>query len=527
MSLISVNGGYIDRERNAYVLRFRDPAGVLAAILEAQRVPGTPDDVLAVPFTVATGVKLRALGTYVPGTIRYKYHWPHPPAQPPFSWQITTAEFLTQHPRCFVFNSAGTGKTRAALWAYDFLKFANPLLDPLLVLCPKSCVRSVWAEEAKVVLPHMHTMTLEGDAKARTANIKAEANIYVANHHTLIAAGEPLEHRRWGAIVIDEATFLQTPSTQMFKGVARLLRKNPDTAVWLLTATPASQSPQQAYGLAKTLRPTNVGYTFTEWRDTVMFKPNPNGFKWVPRRGATEQVHKLLQPAIRIDKKECLAELPPITLTTMECPMDKGTQRLYDEMKREGLIKIRQSVISPVNAANLRSKLLQIASGVIIGEDGSHRLAIQNRMAILREAIETSDSKVIVCVTFTEAIHAVADALRKDYSVEVLNGEVTSASKRQQIINDFQNKPDPHILVIHPKTAGHGLTLTAASTIVWWSPTDSQEQYKQACERTDRPGQKHNQRIIHLCSSPTERYVYDKLASLGEQQIDLLSLYSA
>ena len=159
--------------------------------------------------------------------------------------------------------------------------------------------------------------------------------------------------------------------------------------------------------------------------------------------------------------------------------------------------------------------------------DGSHRLAIQNRMAILREAIETSDSKVIVCVTFTEAIHAVADALRKDYSVEVLNGEVTSASKRQQIINDFQNKPDPHILVIHPKTAGHGLTLTAASTIVWWSPTDSQEQYKQACERTDRPGQKHNQRIIHLCSSPTEKYVYDKLASLGEQQIDLLSLYSA
>ena len=529
--LITFRGGWADPQKNAYFLNLQNPERVLELIKSSVRLD---QHLVAVPPTPSNTVLLLRLGIKVPSKIRWAYRWPITPGRSPFFWQEDTSEFMVTNPRSFIFNSAGTGKTCSTLWAYDYLRTTKAVIEPMLVLCPKSCVRSVWYEEAQTTVPHLITFPLMGTGVDRVEDIHQRADIYVTNHHTLLTPGAPLLKRKWGAIVLDEATVAQDPSTQMWEALRDLSEANPAAAFWCLTATPCSQSPTQAYGLAKLINPAKINFSKTSWQKTVQFNlgrrdpstGKPIFYKWVDQPDATEKVHKLLQPAIRIDKREVMQFLPPITFTTREVDMEPGTKKAYEQMRRNGLVQIAGQAITAVHAANQANKLLQISSGVLIGEDGTVRFSSKHRLSVLKEIIETSDSKTIVAVPFTEALHAVAEEVAKYRTVKVIYGDV-SDTQRAKIVAEFQTTADPQVLVVQPKTTGHGLTLVAASTIVWWSAVYSQETYKQMCERTDRPGQKHPQRVIHLSGTPAEKYVYNTLQDLGSKQLDLLSMYQA
>jgi SNF2 family DNA or RNA helicase len=108
--------------------------------------------------------------------------------------------------------------------------------------------------------------------------------------------------------------------------------------------------------------------------------------------------------------------------------------------------------------------------------------------------------------------------------VSVIDGSV-SASERESIVRDFQSLAHPQVIVAHPKTAAHGLTLTAASTTIWYGPTHSGEAFEQANNRTDRPGQKLNTRIVCLYSTEAERRVFDAAYTRGDVQGALLDMY--
>ena len=524
-------GGLVDPSKNTYFLHLQNPQRVVEVIPSAVSLG---PNLVAVATTPSNTVLLKRLGIQAPSKIQWGYRWPIQPGRTPFWWQKQTAEFLVTNPRAFCFNSPGTGKTSSALWAYDYLRENKAVLEPMLVLCPKSCVRSVWYEEAQLTLPHLTTLPLLGSGESRVQDIKQDADIYVANHHTLLTEGSPLLDRKWGVIVLDEATVAQDPSTQMWSALLALIEANPQAAFWCLTGTPCSQSPAQAYGLAKLVNPGTTKFSLTTWKKTVQWQikrndPQTGAYqfsKWENKPDATEKVFALLQPAIRVDKREVMPFLPPITFSTREVEMEPGSKKAYTAMKEDGLVKISGQAITAVHAANQANKLLQISSGILIGEDGTVRLSVKNRLAVLREIIESSASKTIVAVPFTEALHAVAEDVALYRSVRIIKGDV-STKQRAEIVAEFQSQAEPAVLLVQPKTTGHGLTLTAACTIVWWSAIYSQEVYKQMCERTDRPGQKHPQRIIHLCSTPQEKYVYNVLQGLGQKQLDLLAMYNA
>jgi len=146
-------------------------------------------------------------------------------------------------------------------------------------------------------------------------------------------------------------------------------------------------------------------------------------------------------------------------------------------------------------------------------------------LELLDQAVEQSASKVIVFTPYKHTLRLLKDHLSKRYKVGVISGDVATG-ERERIFTTFRSG-DMQIIVAHPETMSHGLTLTEASTIVWWGPPVSLEVYDQANGRITRSGQKHKQLIIQLTSTTLERRIFRLLDQLANVQQSLLDMYES
>ncbi len=146
------------------------------------------------------------------------------------------------------------------------------------------------------------------------------------------------------------------------------------------------------------------------------------------------------------------------------------------------------------------------------------------RLEVIEEIIGEAEGKVIVFVPFVSAVQHVAAHLRKQgMVVECIYGEVTKA-ERDRIFGAFQSDQTTRIIVAQPAAMSHGLTLTAANTIIWYAPIFSNDIYDQACARITRPGQTKSQLIVNIEGSPIERSMYDRLRRKQKTQGLLLAM---
>ena len=322
-------------------------------------------------------------------------------------------------------------------------------------------------------------------------------------------------------IVIDEANAYKTVTTKRWRTLAKLI--TPSTRLWMMTGTPASQSPLDAFGLAKLVNPNGVPKYFTAWRDKVM--QQITRFKWIPKSYAKQLVFDCLQPAIRFEKAQCL-DLPPLVYQTREVPLSPMVLKYYQQLKSQMLIEAAGEQISAVNAAAQLSKLLQISGGAIYTD--THEVVefdIAPRLNALMEVLDETEHKVIIFVPFRHTIDLVSRHLVKEgVTNEIINGDVP-ARARADIINRFQTATDPRVLVIQPQAASHGVTLTAADTVVFWSPVMSVETYLQCVARIDRVGQVNSMTVVHLQGSEAERKVYQMLQGKVNSHEALVDLY--
>jgi SNF2 family DNA or RNA helicase len=150
---------------------------------------------------------------------------------------------------------------------------------------------------------------------------------------------------------------------------------------------------------------------------------------------------------------------------------------------------------------------------------------VSNRITAVLEVISETANKVLVFVPFTHTIELLRTRLEKEgISCDVINGKVP-VNKRSDIVHRFQTEKNPHVLLIQPQAASHGLTLTEADTIIWYAPVTSVETYLQANARIDRPGQKNAMTIVHIKGSPVEEKLYTMLReNIGNHQ-KLIGLY--
>jgi SNF2 family DNA or RNA helicase len=115
------------------------------------------------------------------------------------------------------------------------------------------------------------------------------------------------------------------------------------------------------------------------------------------------------------------------------------------------------------------------------------------------------------------------DELKDDFTVAAVHGSV-SKNERDQIFREFQENNSLRVIVANPATMSHGLTLTAATTIVWYAPIHSNDVYEQACARVRRPGQTRMTVIAHIAGSDIERKIYHRLQTKQKLQGTLLEL---
>jgi len=448
----------------------------------------------------------------------YKY----PGLYTPFDHQRTTAEFLSTRQRAFCFNEAGTGKTSSVIWAADYL-MSQGLVKRVLVICPLTIMYSAWQADVFKTAMHRSVGVAYGPVAKRKKILNGEYDFIVTNYDGVGILFDDIKNGDFDLIVVDEANAYKSTSTVRWKVLAKLVQ--PHTRLWMLTGTPASQSPLDAFGLARLVSPDKIPKYATAWRDKVMSQVTR--FKWVPKPTSKTDVFKALQPAIRFSKADCL-DLPEVLYQTRDIPLTPQAQKYYTRIRDDMLVEAAGEQISAVNAAARLSKLLQISGGAVYS-DGKEvvEFDVSPRLRALDEVLDETENKVIVFVPFTHTIELVSRHLTENgVANEIINGAV-SAAGRSQIVNKFQSSPTPRVLVIQPQAASHGVTLTAADTIVFWSPVMSVETYIQCVARIDRVGQKNRMTVVHLQGSDVEKRMYKMLQGKVDSHEQLIDLYKS
>jgi len=495
-------------DNKALLFRTRNPQKY--SIIPKHKIMSEEDGTyeIAVYFGLDECRVLKNLGVKdVPSPILTRYNWPG--KYKPMAHQIDTSAFLTMHKKAFVFSEPGTGKTLSALWAADYLMQRGDVRR-CLILCPLSIMQSAWLGDLNNSIIHRSAIVAHHtQASRRIEMVQQDYEFVIANYDGLnLIADEIVNDGRFDLVIVDEANAYKTMTTRRWKALKYVL--NAKTHLWMMTGTPASQSPADAYGLAKLVNPDGVPKFFTGWRDAVMNKVTQ--FKWAPKPTAPKLVFDALQPAIRFTKAECL-DLPPVLTMVREIPLTPQQAKYYNLLKERMVMQAAGETITAINAASAVSKLLQISCGAAYTDDKEVvEFDAAPRLGVLEEILEETSRKVIIFALFRSTIDAIhTHLLKKNITTECIHGDIPP-SKRADTIRRFQSEPNPRVLVMQPQASAHGITLTAADTVVFFGPLMSVEQYIQCIARADRKGQNSDKvTVIHIQGSPIEKKMFKAL----------------
>ena len=504
--------------KRALVFGVEETPRILAAIPTAIPVHREGKIISVVPHRLDETRVLRNIGFDAPNPVRHYYSWPG--RFTPFAHQVETTAFLTENRRAFCLNDMGTGKTLSILWAFDYLKSIGHV-HKMVLFSPLSTLERVWGDEIFLNFPHLNYQICHSySAERRKKLLNEDADIYIINHDGVKILADMLRERTdIDVACIDESAAFRNYKTDRWAAMEKVVRNR--KYLWLATGSPTPNRPTDAWAQCKLVVPERVPKYFTRFRDMTMKQRGP--FTWVERPEALEIVAAAMQPSKRFKREDCL-DLPPITVSARHVELSSEQQKLYKEMVAKLRTEYEGGTIAAVNEAVKAMKLVQIACGVAYAVDGEHiQIPVGPRVQVVKEIIEEAEGKVLVFVPLTGGLEMIAEEIRKDFSCEVVYGEV-GKTVRDDIFMRFQKLKDPHVIVAHPKCMAHGLNLQVANTIIWYIPTWDNEVYEQACDRIPRPGQKLNMHIIHIEGTEVERRMYRRLAHKGERQDTLLDM---
>jgi SNF2 family DNA or RNA helicase len=512
-----MNTATVFPRQRSVVLPFRPDIENLLGPSTAKRFEVKGKWWLALPHDLDVVRLLRNHGETVDSPIRHYYNWPGPA---PFESQIITADMLSTSARAYVLSEMGVGKTRAVLYAYDFLRQMG-VVQRMLIVAPLSTLVGVWMNEVFEVFPHLEPVAVWGDARKRRKLLAHNADIYVINHEGVaVVQQELLARKDINVIALDELAAYRNKQSRRWKSVMPIVR--PAKFAWGLTGAPTPNEPTDAYGQVRLLTPERVSYSFKAFRELTMQQVST--FRWIPRANANDAVKAAMQPQVRFVRKECF-DLPETTYSTRSVPMDPRAAAPYKKMLDDLSVLVQSKQVTAANEGVKLSKLLQISAGFVYDADGKAQyVGGAGRIREIFNLVEQSSNKVIVFAPFTFYVQLLFKALAKKFPAAMVHGGVPKV-ERDITFQLFQKSLEPRVIVAHPGCMSHGLTLTAADTIIWAAPITSLEIYEQANARITRAGQRHQTYIVNIESSAAERHVYSRLKRKAKVQGALLELF--
>lgn len=512
----------VDVASKSLLLRHSDPLTV-RSLIDSSRLLDHSQYNLAVRHTLDATRVLRNLGIPAPAPIKYHYRWPG--KFKPGAHQIVMAEFLTLHRRGFNLSEMGTEKTAAALWAADWL-MENNYVRKVLIVTPLSTVERVWLSEIFAVLMHRKAGVVHGSREYRLHMLSLDLDFYIINYEGLAITDVRRAIMARGDIdlvIVDEASNYRNAGNRQYAAFAKMMQ--PHQRLWMMTGTPTPNAPTDAWALARLVSPERVPKYFGAFRQQTMQQVTQ--YKWAPKPDASRIVYDALQPAVRFRKEDC-KDLPPVTVSARDCPLTKEQTKALTAMRKQMQAELRTKQITAVNAADTITKLRQILCGSVKDPLTDDYIPLDHtpRLQVLMDCIAEASAKVFVVVPFKGIINVLAKEVSKQYSVGVLNGDV-SVSKRNEVIVNFKTRTDPHVLLCHPKVMSHGLNLTEADMCIFYAPIYSNDQAQQVVERFNRSGQTRPMTVIRIGGHKLEWDIYKLVESrrLGQQQ--MLDMYKS
>jgi SNF2 family DNA or RNA helicase len=380
------------------------------------------------------------------------------------SYQSIAADFLFANDRAMILAPVGSGKTCITLTAMrEMLREGHA--TRFLVLAPKRVAEFVWEEERQKWAPEVTMAVAVGTAKQRAAALRADVQVVVTNYENLPTGG-------FDAVVFDELTRLKNPSGQRFKALEKFLK--PINIRWGLTGSFTSNGLEDVFGQCKIVDTALLGRTKGAFQQQYFYLVNKEFNEWSPRPGALEQVMERIKPATFLLESYTL---PDLNVVEVRCQMDL-TQ--YRQMKKDMVLEFPDARAIAVNAGVVTGKLQQMASGFIYTDDQTQWMSSHKFDALDDLLAENQHANTLIAYNFKAEL---AELKRRYPKAQTLDDE--GAIERW-------NKGQIELLLVHPKSAGHGLNLQhGGCKIVFLSLPWSLELYEQTIGRLHRSGQAH------------------------------------
>lgn len=482
------------------------------------QIKGRPS--LVFPHSYETWVKLRQLGYDPPSPMEKYYNWPG--IYTPRESQKITSIFFTYHNRCFCLNGLGTGKTYSAIWGLDYLR-REGLIRRVLVVAPKTTRYLVWVSEFFRSTVKAVVRVAEGDRdQKREVASNLNYDVVVVNPESL----HLIEHflPDVDLVVVDEFTKFKTKNTRRYRALEKIVGKadDPKRGLWMMSATPAPQSPMDAYGPCKLVNPA-FPYTKTEWQLSTMFRTSK--YNWVPRPGATDFIFKFMRPSVRFTREECY-DLPPVQYINLDVEMTGGQKTALAQLEDQGMALVEGERITATNAGAIFTKAQQIINGFIYNRDKEPKFLPNRPMeeAVL-DLVNSSPDPVLVFASFPPAVKKFHEFLTKHgVRSRMVYGGIKQGERDEAFREFYDGTLDAIVAVA--STMSHGLNqLVTGNVIIWTVAPTSFEVYKQAIGRMDRSGQQKPVVVYQLVNSAMGKKLFSRQATREKLQQSLLDLF--
>ena len=436
-----------------------------------------------------------------------------------YSHQVDTTNFVIENPRCLITSDPGTGKTRAVLDAHVTLGGRT------LVLAPLSILEAAWVEDILKFQPSITYGVAYAKNREKIFN-DTDLDMVITNFEAVNFLQKNLHLvKSFDTLIIDEFTAFKNRQAKRSKNLKEIIPYFTNRVA--MSGTPNTNSILDLWHPVYLVDDgERLGQRFYAFRNQVC-TPRFNGFanEWIDKPGIEEVVaDRLKDITIRHALEDCI-DLPDNIVRTVYTSLSPKDMAMYKTLAEESVLYTQQGTINAVNAGARVKKLLQLVSGGVYDEEQNVQYFHQERYDLVMDLVDVRKHSLVAFNWKHERDALIKIAEKKKISYELIDGSVP-AEKRKDIVARFQ-AGQIQVLFAHPQSAGHGLTLTKATTCIWCSPTYNAEHFQQFNRRIHRSGQTSKTETILIAARDTwEESVYDKLnGKLGRME-NLLHILS-
>ncbi len=441
----------------------------------------------------------------------------------PFAHQLKALEMSWKKEVFAYFMEMGTGKSKVLIDNISML-YDNGKINGVLIVAPKGVYKN-WSDSEipTHMVDHIEKnivvwQSLINDKQKQKLNSLFETgehlNVLVMNVEAFSTkkgvefASKFLSCHR-AMIAIDESTTIKNPNAKRTKNI--LLLSEQCSYRRILTGSPVTKSPLDLFSQCKFLDPWLLGhesyYSFRT-RYAMMRTANFGGRSVqivVGYRNLSELTEKIKPFSYRCLKDDCL-DLPEKTYMKRSIQMTDEQQKIYRQMKEMALAYLNGKQVTTATVITQLMRLHQITCGHFASDDGEIQEVKNNRIGELMNVLDEIEGKAIIWAHYRHDIETIVKEVEKKYgsnSIVTYYGDTTTED-RQKAIKQIQDLSSPtRFLVGTPQTGGYGITLTAASTMIYYSNGYDLEKRQQSEARIDRIGQKKNMTYVDIICEET------------------------